>query len=483
MQDILRGQFSSPLNREHFHQLCRSLVEAQWGVPFDFNPRSIERSEKVRLSTYLKDTDCFIAINCQWHGRNAPSPTFGQIDDAVAAAHVFHERIDLFFVLVPGVVSDQLNEHIAQLNLEHRRNGQFSIQVWCWDAIEERLNNYKQAAKKYLSEGLAMNPHWFAGAFEYVDRKVAWTIRLPSGKKDRNKPALGGKSNAAFNRSVADAFEQYVHATQYQAKSRYLRVENAVNMGHAVALIHDNYQVELWLLTPEPRDTEFRAADTKRWVQCLMEHTVKHAFAHVLLKNYRQRETIGLSIRFVQLKPPTTGGAIAFATYPKRVEKMWGDLYPNEPLEVKRYLLAEARIDGDQVTVTQHVFAFGWTLAHVYQFPLSSVSYSIVRHALVNRFYPKAVPHSHRVLLEGQQTHWRPFEQYDKHACRQIEHPQSPVARLTCRSCSGSFFGYRNESRCSVCYLEHGIFGSAAGVATSYSELFQNEIARLPLDF
>ena len=56
-------------------------------------------------------------------------------------------------------------------------------------------------------------------------------------------------------------------------------------MGHAVALIHDNYQIELWLLSPEPLDTEFRA-DTELWVKHLMEYAVKDTFAHMHIKNY-----------------------------------------------------------------------------------------------------------------------------------------------------------------------------------------------------
>lgn len=310
MRKILRGNFSTPLNREHFLQLCQCLVNEHWHVTFNFNPRSIQRTEKVRLHTYLKDTDCIIAINCQWHGKASPSPTLDQIDDAVNAAHGFHERIDLFHVLVPGVVSDQLIEHIAQINEEHARNGKFIIQIWCWDDIEELLNTCKQTAKKYLSDGIAMDPYWLAGTVEYDDRKILGPIRLPRGKQDRNKSLQSGKSNAAFDRSIADAFEQYVHATQYQPNSRYLRVENAVNMGHAVALIHNDHQVELWLLTSEPRDMEFRP-DTERWVLHLMEHSVRHAFAAVLFKNFSKSDAIGLNVRFVQLTPSTTNGAIA----------------------------------------------------------------------------------------------------------------------------------------------------------------------------
>ena len=140
-------------------------------------------------------------------------------------------------------------------------------------------------------------------------------------------------------------------------------------------------------------------------------------------------------------------------------------------------------IDDDQVTVTQHVFAFGWALIHTYKFPLASVSYKIVRQALVNRFYPRAVPHSHRVLLEDEQTYWRPIEKYYARNCNKDEQPPSPIERLKCQFCSGSFFGYRDESRCSICYVEQGIFGKKMGAGMSYSELFKSEIARLPVDF
>jgi hypothetical protein len=481
MQYMMQSHFPRPLNREHFLQLCHSLVNEHWHTSFDFNPRSIQRSENVRLLTYLKDTDCVIAINCQWHGKDSPSPTINQINDAVAAAQFFHERINLLLVLVPGVAPVHLSEHIAKINDKNRLNGQFTIQVWCWDDIEEKLNTCKQVAGKYLANGLAMNPHWFAGAFE-DSHKALRPVRLPHGKLDRNKPVVGGKANAVFDRSVTDAFEQYIHATQHKENSRYLKVTNAVNMGHAVALIHDGSNIEIWLLTPELRDTEFRA-DTERWVLCVMTNTVKHAFAHVLFKDYPKKDTISLSIRFVHLKPTTNEGGLVFTPHTIIVKRTWRDFYPREPLKVKRYLLAEAMIDDDKVTVTQHVFAFGWALIHTYKFPLASVSYKIVRQALVNRFYPRAVPHSHRVLLEGEQTYWRPIEKYDARNCNKDEQPPSPIERLKCQFCSGSFFGYRDESRCSIFYVEQGIFGKKMGAGMSYSELFKSEIARLPVDF
>ena len=482
MQDF-RGHLSRPLNREHFHQLCHSLVDEHWRTSFTFDSKSIERSEKVRFWTHLKGTDCVIGINCQWHGKNVTSPTPEQIEAAVAVAAGFHPYIDLYFVLFSGTASEQLSEHVAHLNQQRKANGQFAIQLWCWDAIEELLATCPQTVKKYLTLSVAMKPYGFPGAIDSGNQKVAWLKRLPDGrKKDRNKPASGNKPQAVFNRSITDAFEQFVHANQYRAHSRYLRVAEAPTMGHAVALIHDNRQIELWLLSPEPRDTEFRA-DTELWVRHLMERAVKNAFAHVLLKNYHDQNLIRLRIHFVRQASPVAGNTAEFTTYPTHVERSWRQLYPGELLKNSRYVVAEAFIEGDQVKVTQSAFLYGCTTTHVYHFPVSSASPRILRNALVDRFYPNAVPHSHEILLDGEQIYWRSLGEFDAHARGQEPQPPTPITRMTCRFCAGAFWGYRGESRCAVCDLNQGIFGSATGASLTHNDLFRQQILRPPWDF
>ncbi|MBA4274290.1 MAG: hypothetical protein C0436_01415 [Alphaproteobacteria bacterium] len=482
MQD-LRGHLSRPLNREHFHQLCHSLVDEHWRTSFTFDFKSIERSEKVRFWTQLKDTDCVIGINCQWHGRNVESPTTEQIDAAVAVAAGFHPYIDLYFVLFSGTASEQLNKYVAHLNQLRKANGQFAIQLWGWEAIEELLATCPRTVKKYLTLSVAMKPYGFAGAIDSGKQKIAWLMRLPDGrKKDRNKPASGNKPQAVFNRSVTDAFEQFVHANQYRAHSRYLRVAKAPSMGHAVALIHHNHQIELWLLSPEPRDTEFRA-DTELWVRYLMEHAVKDTFAHVLLKNYHDQDRIRLRIHIVQQKSPVAGNTAAFTTYSTHVERSWHQLYPGESLKNSRYVVAEAVIEDDQVKVTQSAFLYGCTMTHVYHFPVSSASPRILRNALVDRFYPNAVPHSHEILLDSEQIYWRSLGEFDAHARRQNPQSPTPVTRMNCRFCNGAFWGYRGESRCAVCDLKQGMFGRSAGDSLTHNDLFQRKILRPPWDF
>lgn len=483
MQD-LPGHLSRPLNREHFYQLCHSLVDEHWRTPFTFDAKSTNRSEKVRFWAQLKDTDCVIGINCQWHGRNIASPTPEQIDAAVAVATGFHPSIDLYFVLFSGTASEQLNAHVAHLNQQRKANGQFAIQLWGWDAIEELLATCPKTVKKYLTLSVAMKPHGLAGAIDFGNQKAAWLMRLPGNKKkDRNKPASGDTPQAEFNHSIADAFERYVHANQHRAHSRYLRVAHAPAMGHTVALIHDDRQIELWLLSPEPRDTEFRA-DTELWVRHLMERAVKGTFAHVLLKNYHEQDRIRLRIFFVRQNTQETGNTTTtFTTYPAHVERSWHELYPGESLKNSRYLMAEAAVEGDQVKVTQSIFLFGCTMTHVYHFPVSIASPHILRNALVERGYPNGVPHSHEILLDGEQIYWRPLGRFDAHARRLAPQSPTPVTRMNCRSCAGVFWGYRGESRCAVCDLKHGIFGRTAGASLTHNDLFRHQILRPPWDF
>ena len=213
-----------------------------------------------------------------------------------------------------------------------------------------------------------------------------------------------------------------------------------------------------------------------------MQRAVKQVFAHILLKNYHHQNLIRLHVHFVQHESPIVGCTDTFTglTY---IERLWSDLYPGEALKNSRHLVAEAVIEDDQVKVTQCAFLYGCTLTHVYQFPVASVSPNIVRNALVDRFYPKVVPHSHEILVDDEQIYWRPLGEFDEHVRRQAPQPPSSVIRLTCRNCASTFWGFRPESRCAVCDLKQGMFGRTAGASLTHNDLFQTQILHPPWDF
>lgn len=478
----LRGQFSRPINRAHFHQLCHSLVDEHWHASFTLEQKAIDRSEKVRFWSHLENTDCVVGINCQWHGKSDISPTPLDIQAAVAVADCFRNRIDRFFILTSSNASIELSEYVIHLNSQHAASGKFTIEIWDWGTIEETLATTPLTVKKYLELGMAMRPYGFQGAIEQGIHKEVWLKRLPNGtKKDRDAPASGTKPQAVFSHDVADAFEQFVHTNQHRDNSRYLRVLSAPWMGHAIALIHQSRQIEIWLLSPEPRDTEFRV-DTEAWVRHLTEREVKQAFAHVLLKNYHNQDHIRLNIYIVRHVPPVAGKPPLFTVYPTRIERSWHQLYPNEVLKKTRYVLAEAVIEGAHVKVTHSAFLFGCTLIHNYHFPLSSVSTKILKDALVNRSYPNAVPHSHEILLNGEIIYWRALEQFDAHTRKRVPQQPSQVKRITCRFCSGFYWGHRDESSCADCDLKHSTH-SHQGKKLTHTDLYFNQITRQAWDF
>lgn len=82
---------------------------------------------------------------------------------------------------------------------------------------------------------------------------------------------------------------------------------------------------------------EFRV-DTETSVRHLAERAIKQAFAHVLLKNYHNKDHIRLHIYIVRHEAPVAGKLPLFATYPIRIERSWHQLYPNEALKKTRYV-------------------------------------------------------------------------------------------------------------------------------------------------
>ncbi len=484
MREILRGHFSRPLNREHFVQLCQSLVEEHWKESFAFESKAVRHADRVHLWKQLPATDCTIGINCQWHGRSAPLLTTKQVDEAVAAAQAFGEAIDLFFILSASPSSEQLDEHVARLNQERRREGQFTVQLWHWDSIEELLITCKKAATRYLTLGLAIQPDWGTGTLEYQNRHDLLPRRMPSReKKDRSKPSGDRYPPTAFSDSVTRAFQDRIHTAQYLSNSRYIKSINHEPMGHAVALIQDDRQVELWVLTPEPRDVEFRA-ETHAWILHLLSGHAKQEFARVLLKNYHRKGSIKLHIHFAQLKSSPAAGKPEFDIHPNYLMLTWKDLYPDESLKDSRCPVAEAAIEGDQIKITQSTFICGCTLTHAYIFPLASVSESIVQSVLRERFFPQAIPHSHDIYVDGDKVYSRALSEFDQHIQRRALQPEpGAIQRATCQTCHGAFFGYRGEKRCSICRLKQSIFGTSVGTQLSYTDLFKAYIDRPPWDF
>jgi hypothetical protein len=480
MNEIFRGHFSRPVNREHFIQLCKALVEEHWKESFKFEEKLVRFKSHIHLWRRPSITNFTIGVNCQWHGESAPVMTIRQIDEAVAAAKIFNPSLKQFFIFSNSASSQEVDIHVAQLNRELRLNGQFTLALWCWDSIDELLITCKQTAKSYLSVGMSTNPYWLGGSFEYQKRSHLLPCRMPTNKKkDRNQHHLDGQVQLAFSDSVVLAFREKIFATKFLANTRNIKVVNHEPMGHAIALLHDEVQLELWILTPEPRDAEFRA-ETYLWVLFLVDKHLKQTFAHLLLKNYHQQNLITLKIHFVLHNKKEISEIGEFTSFPKPVELVWNKLFPREELKNLRCSVAAAVIENDHVKFTQSAFVCGCVMTHVYSFPVSSVSDSIIKKVLQHRFFPQAIPHSHEIHVDDDKVYYRSLSEFEQHVKGRTDQQETGLIRKgACQICHGVFFGYPSDKWCAKCHIEKSIFGNRF----SYSDLLNDHITRPQWDF
>jgi tetratricopeptide (TPR) repeat protein len=193
--------YALPRSSEEFRRLCLRLLRRHWQMPGlerfqeagdrDLGLDLLEVSGRPRLS----------AARCDLRERREP-PSAAELRQAVERAASLVLPIGHFTIATTAWRSKALKRAVFELNLENRAASLFTVDVLCWEDIEELLDEYpdvltqfestpKRQALTKASPGFQLEPRWPHATPAPAEDEVGREIESAAALIDQRHHQLG----------------------------------------------------------------------------------------------------------------------------------------------------------------------------------------------------------------------------------------------------------------------------------------------------
>lgn len=174
MSKIPFFQIPPPKNWQDFESLCCDLWSKIWKDPnTQKNGRGGQAQNGVDIFGCPSDDVNYYGIQCK--GKNSYGNnglTVSELNSEVEKATRFSPKIKCFIIATTSVKDVKIEERAREITNENKRKGLFSVHVFGWDDIIDKLHEYPDVMNKYYSwTQNTNNPNkklyeWW---FEYAD--------------------------------------------------------------------------------------------------------------------------------------------------------------------------------------------------------------------------------------------------------------------------------------------------------------------------
>ncbi len=183
--------YALPRNSEEFRRLCLKLLRRHWQMP------GLERFEEARdreLGIHLLEVSGrprLSAVRCDLHESREPL-SLAELRQAAQRAASLSLPIGDFTIATTAWRSKALKRAVFELNLENRAAGLFTVDVLCWEDIEDLLDEYPDVLTEFESSpkrqaltksdsGFRLEPRWYylsAQALDEGSREIEDAVAL-----------------------------------------------------------------------------------------------------------------------------------------------------------------------------------------------------------------------------------------------------------------------------------------------------------------
>ena len=139
-----------PENPSDFEVLMLRLFQRHWNAP---QLRRFGRRGQKQLGGDILGPDeagrmCFIQCKHRDIGKKL---RLAEVEKEVVSAWGMTPPVDRFAVATTAPRDARLQQHVVKLSLAQRKRGLFSVEIYCWDDINELLNEYPEVPEGVLS--------------------------------------------------------------------------------------------------------------------------------------------------------------------------------------------------------------------------------------------------------------------------------------------------------------------------------------------
>jgi tetratricopeptide (TPR) repeat protein len=144
---MMRFRHQQPANDADFEVLCLKLLRRRWEAPqLQLYAHKGEGQDGVDIFD-TSGREPVRGAQCKLHepDKNIQPQ---EIRAEVRKALSFQPRLDHFTILTTAKVSKQAQKTVRDLNVEHRAQGLFTVELLAWAAIEELLDEFPEVARE-----------------------------------------------------------------------------------------------------------------------------------------------------------------------------------------------------------------------------------------------------------------------------------------------------------------------------------------------
>lgn len=160
LKNIPPVQIPPPKNWQDFESLCCDLWAQVWNTPnIQKNGRSGQTQHGVDIfgspsNAYGK----YYGIQCKGKDNYSGSMlTLRELNSEVEKASRFLPRLECFIIATTSVKDAGIEMRAREITEENRKKGIFSVHVFGWADIVERLSEYPEVIDKYYSWAIKSN--------------------------------------------------------------------------------------------------------------------------------------------------------------------------------------------------------------------------------------------------------------------------------------------------------------------------------------
>lgn len=147
-------QIRPPKNWQDFEMLCKKLWGEIWNCAdtIKFNGRSGQNQCGVDIYGMPEGKIEYYGIQCKGKDQYIHAQlTKKEIDEEIAKARNFKPTLGALYFATTAVKDTAIEEYVREKNIENCRNGSFRIEVFCWEDIEDLLQQHQATRNWYIN--------------------------------------------------------------------------------------------------------------------------------------------------------------------------------------------------------------------------------------------------------------------------------------------------------------------------------------------
>lgn len=147
-------QIPPPSHWSDFESLCCDLWREIWEDPnIEKNGRRGQPQNGVDIYGRPHKGDLWGGIQCKCKSNDLnKNLTASEVEEEIQKAKSFTPRLSEFIIATTGPKDTKIEELARKITQEHLKEGLFSVNIWGWNDIKERLEDFPNVRDKYYSQ-------------------------------------------------------------------------------------------------------------------------------------------------------------------------------------------------------------------------------------------------------------------------------------------------------------------------------------------